>query len=365
MHTRALLSLAALVGLTTLNAPAAAAVFTVDCGTGGSSSLVQSQIAGMTGTKNSLTVTGTCAGDLSIVGVHSLSITGLSMTGSLSVTAATHVSFENLTVFGGLYVGDHATLTVSDSTINGYLQLIKSSSGNFINLTSVPWSDPTGNAYSGIACLSGSDCTFSATTVAGIHSSDPTTPSIGVQVASAARLNFAAGRISGFDLGVHVWNNATAFFSPDCANLSIDSNKSMGVYVRDGGIAKLEGLTPPLTSNCPGSVLINNNGSYGLVTEGGGIAVLYRAQLTGYTIDGVHVQDGSTVKIRSSFIDLATSTGRSARVNSAAHLWFDEEVYGPTASSSLSGPVCVTSNSSIDTSNSSTHVRTTANCSVP
>jgi hypothetical protein len=92
---------------------------------------------------------------------------------------------------------------------------------------------------------------------------------------------------------------------------------------------------------------------------------MYRTQVTGHTTDGVHVQDGSSVKIQSSSIDAATGTGRSARVNSAAHLWFDEEAFGPTAGSTLAGPVCVTSDSSIDTNNSSTKVRTTAHCATP
>jgi hypothetical protein len=366
MYTRALFSVATLTGLAALNAPASAANYAVNCGTSGPSSLVQNQLAAITGTNNSLTVSGTCVGDVSISGISYLSITGLSMTGTLFIGDAKHISFEGLTLFGTLSSVDHARFFVSDSTVNGYIQLIENSSGQFTNLTSTQWTDPaTGAGGSGIACLSGSNCSFSNTTVAGVPSADPATPSIGIQVASASRFNFASGRISGFDWGVHVWNNATAFFNPDCANLSIDSNKSIGVYVRDGGVVKLDGLSPPVSTDCPAAVLISNNGQYGMVTEGGGLGFLYRAQVTGHTTDGVHVQDGSTVKIQSSSIDAATSTGRSARVNSDAHLWFDEEVNGPTASSTLAGPVCVSSDSSIDTNNSATHVRTTSHCPTP
>jgi hypothetical protein len=241
------------------------------------------------------------------------------------------------------------------------------SSATFANMTVSQWVDPaSGAGGSGIICLSSSECSFSTTTVSGTPSGDPITPSIGIQAASASRFNFTSGRISGFDYGVHVWNNATAFFNPDCNNLSIDSNVSIGIYVRDGGIVKLEGSTPDASSAaCPGSVLISNNGRYGVLAEGGGTAFLYRAQVTGHSIDSVRVQNGSVAKIRSSTIDAATGSHRSARVSGQAHLWFNEEAYGPKAGSTLVGPVCVANNSSVDTENSSTELRTVDRCTGP
>jgi hypothetical protein len=366
MYTRAFLSVA-LVGLSAVCTPASAGTYTVDCGSNGPASLVQNQLAAITGKNNTLTVAGTCTGDLQLIGLDSLTISGLSMTGTLIMSAATHISLQGLTINGGLLATDHASLTVSNSTVNGYVQLMHESSGSFSNMTIRQWTDPTtGAGGSGILCEMSSECQFSNTTVSGIPSGSVTTPSIGVQVVSASRFNFASGRISGFDWGVHVWNNATAFFNPDCADLSIDSNKSIGVYVRDGGVVKLEGApSADTTSTCPANVVIGNNGDYGMLAEGGGLGFLYRAQITGHAVDGVRIQDGSVVKVRSSTIDRATSTGRSAAVKSHAHLWFNEETAGPAAGSTLAGAVCVTNDSSVDTDNSSTTVRAIPRCPSP
>jgi len=168
----------------------------------------------------------------------------------LFLSAATHIGIQGVTVSGELLATDHSTLNVSNSTVNGVIQLMHETSGSFSNLTVAKWVDPgTGTVSSGIVCGMSSECSFSNTNVSGVPSGDVTTPSIGIQAVSASRLNFASGRISGFDWGVHVWNNATAFFSPYCANLSIDSNRSIGIFVRDGGVAKLEGS--PAGGGCP------------------------------------------------------------------------------------------------------------------
>ena len=362
MYTRVSLSIATLLGLSAVCTPASAGTYTVDCGTNGPTSLVQNQLAAITGTHNTLTVTGTCSGDLQLSAMDSLTISGLSMTGTLALTAATHIGIQGVTISGELLATDHSSLTVANSTVNGVVQLMHETSGTFSNLAVANWVDPgTGTASSGIVCEMSSECSFSNTNVSGVPSGDVTTPSIGIQAVSASRLNFTSGRINGFDWGVHVWNNATAFFNPYCANLSIDSNRSIGVEVRDGGVVKLEGT--PAGSGCPAAnVIISNNGNYGMLAEGGGLGFLYLAQITGHANDGVLVQDGAVVKVRSSSIDRATSTGRSAAVRSDAHLWFNEETAGPSAGSTLAGPVCVTSDSSVDTNNSSTVVKETSRC---
>jgi len=354
-----------LISLALASLPATAAVQTVACGSGGPLSLVQNQLSALS-KGDTLAVTGTCAGGtLSITGRDSLSIAGLSMQGDLLVSAATHISFSGLTVTGTINVRDHSSLNATNTVLNGGVQVIGNSSVSFDTLTITQTYDPNSTtAGSGIVCLQGSDCRFSTTNVSGTPSGDPLSPTIGIQAASASRFNFGSGRITGFDQGVHVWNNATAFFNPDCDSLVIDSNKSIGVYVRDGGTVKLEGLTPPISGSCWGIVIIANNGNYGLLAEGGGLGFLYRAQVQGHAIDGIRVQSGSVVKVRSSAIDAATGTGRSAWVKSHAHLWFDEEVYGPSAGTSLAGPVCVTNNSSVDTDNSSTQFTTITNCAV-
>jgi hypothetical protein len=366
MYTRAFLSVATLMGLTAVSLPAPAATYTAACGGGGDVSIILNQLAVMTGPNNALTVTGTCIGELNIQGFNGLAITGLSLTGDVFVSASTHVSIAGATITGSVQSSDHTSLVLQDSTVNGFGQFMHESSILGSNITFAAAGPGSAGSTSGILCLSGSDCTFSNTTVTGSSSGDPTAPSIGVQIASASRFNFASGRISGFDWGVHVWNHATAFFGPSCDTVSIDSNHSIGIYVRDGGLAKLEALPlSSLSSSCPSGMLISNNGSYGLLAEGGGLGGLYRTTVTGHATDGVRVQDGATVKVRSSSIDAATTTGRSARVKNNAHLWFDEETSGPSASSTLMGPVCVTGDSTVDTDNSSTKVTTTTKCLLP
>jgi hypothetical protein len=102
-----------------------------------------------------------------------------------------------------------------------------------------------------------------------------------------------------------------------------------------------------------------------VLAEGGGDAYLQNTQITGHTIDGVRVQDGSSVKVLSSRIDAATSTGRSARVRAQSVLWFNEEQGGAAARSVLAGPICVTDNSYVDTNNSGTQVRIQDACHSP
>jgi len=92
-----------------------------------------------------------------------------------------------------------------------------------------------GSDGTGVMCLTSSECYLSGTTISGRSSGDPTAPSFGVQVASTSRLTFTSGRVTGFDVGVQVWNNSMAFLSPDCDNVSIDSNGSTGVSCQRRG----------------------------------------------------------------------------------------------------------------------------------
>jgi len=82
MYTRVSLSIATLLGLSAIATPASAGTYTVDCGTNGPTSLVQNQLAAITGAHNVLTVTGTCSGDLQLSAIDSMTISGLSMTGT-------------------------------------------------------------------------------------------------------------------------------------------------------------------------------------------------------------------------------------------------------------------------------------------
>jgi hypothetical protein len=69
--------------------------------------------------------------------------------------------------------------------------------------------------------------------------------------------------------------------------------------------------------------------------------------------------------VRSSKIDAASASGRSARVKAQAHLYFDEQEAGPGAGSSLAGPVCTTGGSTADTDNSSTVITVVTSCPGP
>jgi hypothetical protein len=79
----------------------------------------------------------------------------------------------------------------------------------------------------------------------------------------------------------------------------------------------------------------------------------------------VRVTNGSTARIRSSTLSASTASGRSARLKSQAHLYFDEGSNGPAAGSTLAGPVCITGNSTVDTDGSATMVNVTTTCSSP
>lgn len=149
----------------------------------------------------------------------------------------------------------------------------------------------------------------------------------------------------------------------------MQSNLSIGVYSTDGGVVKIEGQSAAdaAASGCSGPTLVSiaSNGRYGVLADGGGNAYLYLTSITGHTLDGIRVQHGSTMRLRSSSIDAATASGRSGRVMNQANLFFDEQGNGPAASSTLAGPVCVSGNSSVDTDNSATVVTTVATCASP
>jgi hypothetical protein len=298
-----------------------------------------------------------------------LSISNLILNGYLTLDSSVMVTLSNLKLTGAdLYITNTRNAIFSAPVVNGTITTNRGTFARFIGLTMAGWSDSSGAHEPIINCTDQSECTFSGLTLSGSGTSSGP-GHVGVLAGSASRLNVYGGTISGFDVGVQVWNNATAFLTPICADLNIQFNSSMGVYVADGGIAKLEGLSAAdaTASGCsgPSHFVLTHNGSYGVLADGGGNAYLYQATIDGHTIDGIRVQHGSTVRVRSSTIDAATTTGRSARVMSQAHLYFDEQANGPAAGSTLAGPVCATDTSSADTANSSTVITTTASCGSP
>ena len=365
MYKRASLTAAVLFGWAlSPQIAAAGGSYTVACGSGGATSLIQSQLAAIAGTTgNTLIVTGTCAGTLIISDFDQLTISGLTLSGDLLLADSRSVNFNGLTVTGTISVGESRDTKFNSTTVTGWVQAIQGSRVSFSQLTMNPGTDSSGALAEGFTCAGSSTCSLDGFTVRGTPSPAGSTPAPGVLAASASTLTLGSGTVTGFDIGVQAWNHATALLLPSCANLSIGSNASIGVYVRDSGLVKAQGLgTAAASSSCPGQISIASNGQYGVLAEGAANAYLYDVQISGHSTDGVLVQDGATAKVLSSTIDAASGTGRSARVRAQSILWFDEEQNGPAARSVLHGPVCVIGNSYVDTNNSSTQVRTQQMC---
>src|SRR5579871_3125465 len=173
MYTRAMLSVATLVGLSVLSPRAMAFVYTVDCGSGGSLTSVQTAVT-QAATGDSVAVTGSCApGTLSISNKNVLTLSGLTIQGPAAVllNASTHIYITGLTLNSGtgniISVSDHSSLNATNTVLNGGVQ----STGN----SSITFNTLTVNAGNGgaILCLQGSDCHFTATTAIGLPSGDP------------------------------------------------------------------------------------------------------------------------------------------------------------------------------------------------
>ena len=363
MYKRVSLSAAVLLGWAlSPQIAAAGGSYTVACGSGGATSLIQAQLTAIAGTTgNTLTITGTCAGTLIISDFDQLTVSGLTLTGDLLLTDSKSVNITGLTVTGTVSVGESRDTRFYNTTVTGWIQAIQGSRTSFSQLTMNPGTDSSGALAEGFTCAGSSTCSLDGFTLHGTPS--PTGGAPGVLAASGSTLTLGSGTITGFDIGIQAWNHSTALLLPSCANLSVSTNGSIGVYVRDSALVKAQGLGPAAaSSSCPGQISIASNGQYGVLAEGAGNAYLYDVQISGHSTDGVLVQDGASAKVLSSTIDAASSTGRSARVRAQSVLWFDEEQNGPTARSVLHGPVCVIGNSYVDTNNSSTQVRTQQMC---
>ena len=365
MYKRVSLAAAVLIGwASSPQLAAAGGSYTVACGSGGSTSLIQTQLAAIAGTTgNSLNVTGTCSGTLVVSDVDQLNLIGLTLNGDLELVDSKNVNITQLTVTGSVTVSESRDTRFFMATVTGYAQVITGSRATFTQLTLNPGVDSTGALAEGFTCAGTSTCYLDGFTVRGTPSTTAGFTMVGALAASTSTLTLGSGSITGFDIGVQAWNHATALFIPSCANLSINSNSTMGVYVRDSGLVKAQGFGPTAaSSSCPGQIVIASNGQYGVRSEGAGNAYLYGVQISGHSVDGVLVQDGASAKVMSSTIDAAGSTGLSARVRAQSILWFDEEKNGPTAKSVLQGPVCSTGNSHVDTHNSSTQITIEHSC---
>ena len=359
-----LLPLLALAAVFFAPGTAHATVFNINCGAGGPTTALQAQITSIGSSPgHQINVTGTCVGDVDTSRADRLTISGLALTGSLTMTAANSMRYLNLTLEGSLLLVNTRNTTFSNTKIRGAVTLTRGSQASFITFTSGPWSDSTGTHDPAFNCVGQSECTLNSATLSGAGA---TPTSVGALAASGSRLNFTSGVIAGFGIGVQAWNNATAFVTASCDPITIKGNLVMGVSAKDSGVAKVFGISKAdaIDLGCPGAVTVDvaSNGNYGVFADGGGNAYLQYTSVSGHKLDGVRVQHGSVMRVRSSKIDAATSTGRSAHVKAQAHLYFDEQEAGPSASSSLGGPVCVTGSSTADTDNSSTVITVVTSC---
>lgn len=347
---------------------ASATVFTVNCGAGGPTTPLQTQINSIGSSPgHQINVTGTCVGDIDTSRADRLTISGLNITGSVSMTKADAMRFLNLKLFNGtLLLINTRNTTFSGSTVNGTIQLMRGSQASFNVLTQDTWSDGTGTFDPSFNCIGQSECSINAATLTGGGKS---TTSIGVLAASASRLNFTSGQIAGFGIGLQAWNNSTAFVLASCDPVTIGKNNVAGVWVADSAMVKVMGTSKQdaIDIGCPGAVNveITSNGKFGVYADGGGNAYLTYTRLAGFAYDGVRVQNGSIARVQSSKIDAASTSGRSARVKASGHLYFDEQQSGPGAGSSLGGPVCITGSATVDADNSSTVVSVLTSCTGP
>jgi hypothetical protein len=348
---------------------AQAASFTINCAASGPTTALQAQISALGSTPNNqINVLGTCVGDVDVSRTDRLTITNLSLTGSIFSNAANSLRLSNLTLNGSLTILATRNSSVGTATVRGDILIQRGSQVSFTALTSNPWTDSTGTYDPVFACAGQSECSLNGAVLTGTGT---WATSIGVVAASGSRLNFYSGTITGFGTGLSSWNNATAFIMPICDPLVIRGNREVGVSAADSGMVKISGMSVQdaalngCTATAPITVDISANGKYGVLADGGGNAYLQLARITGHTLDGVRVQHGSIVRIRNSQIDAATTSRRSARVKNSAHLYFDEQEAGPTARSTLSGPVCVTTSGTVDTENSSTALTIVRTCSGP
>lgn len=340
-----------------------ATVFTINCGVAGPTTALQTQITSIGSSPgHTINVLGTCVGDVDTSRADRLMISGLSLTGGLTMQAANSLRFPNLTIEGPITLINTRNTTFTNTKIKGDIMLTRGSQASFNTITSGPWTDAAGTHDPAFNCIGQSECTLNWATLSGAGASKT---SVGVLAASASRLNFTAGSITGFGTGLQSWNNATAFVTASCDAITIKGNLVQGVAALDSGIVKVFGTSKQdaIDLGCPGpvSVEITANGAYGVFADGGGNAYLQYDSISGHKIDELRIQHGSVMRVRSSKID-TSGTGRSARVKAQAHLYFDEQEAGPAAGSSLTGPVCVTDNATVDTDNSSTLITIVTSC---
>src|SRR6187551_2595249 len=341
-----------------------ATVFPINCGVAGPTAALQSQIISIGSSPgHTIAVSGTCVGDVDASRTDRLTISGLSLTGALTATAANTLRFPNLTIDGPITLINTRNTVFTNTKIRGDIMLTRGSQASFNTITSSPWTDASGTHDPAFSCVGQSECSLNWATLSGAGG---TKTSVGVLAASASRLNFTAGQISGFGTGLQAWNNATAFVTANCDPITIAKNLVQGVTALDSGVVKLFGTSKQdaIDLGCPGPVAIEiaSNGANGVFADGGGNAYLQNTSISDHKIDGVRIQHGSTMRVRSSKIDAAGGTGRSACVKAQAHLYFDEQEAGPAAGSSLGGPVGVTGNATADTDNSSTVITVVTSC---
>src|ERR1700722_4238880 len=146
MYIRVSLAAAVLIGWALSPQTAAAGgSYTVACGSGGSTSLIQTQLTAIAGTTgNSLGVTGTCSGTLVIADVDQLNFSGLTLNGDLVLSDSKNVNITGLTVTGTVTVIESRDTRFFMAAVTGYAQVILGSRVSFNQFTLNPGTDSSG-----------------------------------------------------------------------------------------------------------------------------------------------------------------------------------------------------------------------------
>ena len=104
---------------------AQAATYAADCGTNDASSIVQNQLNAIgSSPSNTLQVTGTCVGDLTISRADRLTITGLVVTGTVSVSNSIQVGLLTARINGQVFISNSRPTQLNAVAVTGWVNTV-------------------------------------------------------------------------------------------------------------------------------------------------------------------------------------------------------------------------------------------------
>jgi hypothetical protein len=170
-----------------------AASFTIDCGASGPTTALQAQINSLGSTPNNqINVLGNCVGDVDVSRSDRLTLTNLSLTGSLFSNAANGLRLFNLTLTGTLSLVATRNSSVSTATVRGDIFVQRGSQVSFALLNSNPWTDSSGTRDPTFSCVGQSECSLNNVVLTGMGTS---TASVGALSARARGSTSIPGRL--------------------------------------------------------------------------------------------------------------------------------------------------------------------------